>query len=127
MTKLLEAAAVLLVADVVASSSFFRDQLGFNQIDLHNDPPDFAIVGRDQVRIMLAQKPAGAAHLPNWRVAPKTNNLYIWVDDVDTLYADVQRRGAHIDFTLYTTPWGTREFGVQDPDEHDITFGQVLA
>ncbi len=126
MTKLLEAAAVLLVADVVVASSFFRDQLGFTQIDLCNDPADFAIIGRDQVHIMLAQKPKGAQHLPHWRVVPKTNNIYIWVADVDGLYAEVQQRGAAIDFSLYTTPWGTREFGVQDPDGHDIAFGEVL-
>lgn len=126
MTKLLEAAPVLLVADVVVASSFFRDQLGFTQIDLYNHPADFAIIGRDQVHIMLAQKPAGASHLPHWRVAPKTNNIYIWVADVDALYAEVKQRGAPIDFTLYTTPWGTREFGVQDPDGHDIAFGEVL-
>jgi hypothetical protein len=30
--------------------------------------------------------------------------------------------GAPIDYTIYDTPWGFREFGVQDPDGHDIAF-----
>jgi len=48
------------------------------------------------------------------------------VDDVDALYAELQASGAIIDYTLYVTPWGTKEFGVQDLDGHDIAFGQIL-
>ena len=31
-----------------------------------------------------------------------------------------------IDYTIYDAPHGFREFGVQDPDGHDIAFGQPL-
>ncbi len=63
---------------------------------------------------------------PNWRVVDKANQVYIWVDDAGALYEELGARGAPIDFTIYDTPWGTREFGIQDPDEHDIAFGQLL-
>ena len=33
---------------------------------------------------------------------------------------------AAIDYTIYDAPHGFREFGVQDPDGHDIAFGQPL-
>lgn len=42
------------------------------------------------------------------------------------IYAEVQKRGAVIDYTIYDAPHGFREFGVQDPDGHDIAFGQRL-
>ncbi|MCW5875394.1 MAG: VOC family protein [Anaerolineales bacterium] len=126
MAKLLEGAPVLLVADVVAASGYYRDQLGFTQVDLFNQPPSFAILGRDEFHLMLAEKARGVEHLPNWKIVDKTNNIYIWVDNADELYAEFQERGAQIDFSIYTTPWGTREFGVQDLDGHDIAFGQVL-
>jgi hypothetical protein len=29
-------------------------------------------------------------------------------------------------YTIYDSPWGFREFGVQDPDGYDIGFGQPL-
>ena len=35
-------------------------------------------------------------------------------------------RGAEIDYTLYDAPSGFREFGVQDPDGHDIAFGEPI-
>ena len=52
---------------------------------------------------------------------------YIRVDDVAAICAEVQQRGAGVDYTIYNAPHGFREFGVQDPDGHDIAFGQRLA
>jgi len=126
MAKLTEVAPVLLVADVVKASEHYRDKLGFEDVDLFGEPPNFAILRRDGLAVMLAQKGRGVKHLPNWRVVDKTVNIYFWVDDAEALYAELQQRGATIDYTIYTTPWGTREFGVQDADDHDIAFGQRL-
>jgi uncharacterized glyoxalase superfamily protein PhnB len=123
--KLLSVAPVLLVENIHKSAEFWRDKLGFEPT-LYGDPKNFAIVERDGVRVMLAQAPPKATIVPNWRVVPCTNQAYIWVTDVDAMYAEVKSRGAEIDFTIYNTPWGTREFGVQDPAGHDIAFGQVL-
>lgn len=123
--KITASAPVLLVADVVKSAAHYRDQLGF-EIELFNEPPDFAMVSRDGHTIMLGQVSHPARILPNWRIHPSSNNVYFWVDDIDALYAEFQASGAVIDFTLYQTPWGTREFGIQDIDGYDIAFGQVM-
>ena len=64
--------------------------------------------------------------VPNWKIVDKTWNAYIRVDDADAIYAEVQELGAEIDYTIYDAPHGFREFGVQDPDGHDIAFGQPL-
>ena len=64
--------------------------------------------------------------VPNWRIVDQTWNVYIRVDDADAVYAEVQERGAAIDYTIYDAPHGFREFGVQDPDGHDIAFGTPL-
>jgi catechol 2,3-dioxygenase-like lactoylglutathione lyase family enzyme len=124
--KLTASAPVLLTSDVVATSEYYRDKLGFDRVELFGEPANFAIVTRDGLSLMLAQKGRGVEHKPNWRIVDKTWNVYLWVDDVDGEYADMQARGAHIDYTIYNTPWGTREFGVQDLDDHDIAIGQVL-
>jgi hypothetical protein len=39
----------------------------------------------------------------------------------------MQGRGAPIDYPIYDAPHGFREFGTQDPDGHDIAFGQPLS
>jgi catechol 2,3-dioxygenase-like lactoylglutathione lyase family enzyme len=125
--RLLRIAPVLLVRDVEASVAFWRDRVGFETDAIHGDPPNFAMPTRDGVTLMLLQVPAGAdVPPPNWRVVDRANQVYIWVDDAGALYEELGARGAPIDFTIHDTPWGTREFGIQDPDEHDIAFGQLL-
>jgi hypothetical protein len=126
MSKITGSAPILLVNDVVKSAAYFRDKLGFDEPEFYNDPPSFSIISRDGHRVMLAQVDAGTTIVPYWKIVDKMWNIYFWVDDVETLYADFIKRGAIIDYTLYTTPWGTREFGVQDLDDHDIAFGQVV-
>jgi hypothetical protein len=64
--------------------------------------------------------------VPNWHIVDNVWNAYIRVDDVEAIYGEVRERGAGIDYTLYDAPSGFREFGVQDPDGHDIAFGQRL-
>ena len=94
---------------------------------MYGDPPDFAVADRDAVRILLALADQPERLVPNWRIVDKMWNAYIVVDDVDAVYAEVQERGAGIDYSLYDAPTGFREFGVQDPDGHDIAFGQPLS
>ena len=125
--RVLRVAPVLLVRDIVASVEFWRERVGFETDAIHGEPPSFAMPTRDGVTIMLAQAPAGTEPpVPNWRVLDKCNQVYVWVDDANALYDELRGRGAPIDFSIYDTPWGTREFGIQDPDGHDIAFGQVL-
>lgn len=118
-------APVLLTKDILAACDYYRDKLGFT-FELFNDPPTFAILRRDQHALMLAEAPPHAKLTPNWKIADKIWNVYFWVDNADEIYAELQERGAIIDYTIYTTPWGIREFGVQDLDDHDIAFGQIL-
>jgi uncharacterized glyoxalase superfamily protein PhnB len=126
MPKLTASAPVLLVKDVVKAAAYYRDKLGFAEPEMFGDPPNFAMVNRDGFTVMLAQAPAAQTLVPHWKIVDKMWNVYFWVDDVETLYAEFQRSGAIIDYTLYTAPWGVREFGVQDLDDHDIAFGQII-
>jgi hypothetical protein len=120
-------APVLLVKDIHASVGFWRERVGFETDEIYGDPPNFAMPTRDGVTFMLVEVPKGTdVPPPHWRVVDKVNQAYVWVTDANALYEELRGRGAPIDFTIYDTPWGTREFGIQDPDEHDIAFGQRL-
>jgi predicted enzyme related to lactoylglutathione lyase len=116
---------VLLVADLDRSVAFFRDGLGF-ECHVYGKPPNFAAATRDEATILLALCADAERIVPNWRIVDKIWNAYIRVDDADAVYAELQERGAKIDYTIYDAPHGFREFGVQDPDGHDIAFGQRL-
>ena len=125
MPRLTNTAAVLLVADLDRSVTYYRDRLGF-ECEVHGDPPNFATTGRDEGRILLALCDTPERIVPNWHLVHNMWNVYIRVDGVDALYAELQERGAPIDYTIYDAPHGMREFGVQDPDGYDIGFGQPL-
>ena len=115
----------MLVADLDRAVAFYRDALGFN-CEVHGEPPDFAVATRDAAVILLAFTADRDRLVPNWQVVEKAVDAYIRVDDADAIYEEVQARGARIDYTIYDAPHGFREFGVQDPDGHDIAFGQPL-
>ena len=119
------AATILLVKDVVTSANWYRDKLGFTIVNYYGDPPGFAIIQRDGHYLMFHTVDEKLIQ-PNWKIADKTSNVYFWVKDIETLYADFIKRGATIDYTLYPAPWGVKEFGINDPDGYDISFGEII-
>lgn len=125
MAKLTGISPVLLVSDIDRTVAYYRDRLGF-RCEVYGEPPSFIVANRDEATILLALCDEPAKIVPNWRIVDKVWNAYIRVDDADSVYGEVQERGAGIDYTIYDAPHGFREFGVQDPDGHDIAFGQPL-
>ena len=124
---LTSSAPVLLVRDVVAAANYYRDALGFTYDRFWGEPPNFVILRRDGLYVMLSLAPHGSAIVPHWKVNPGIWNVYFWVDDVDALFAELKGRGARIDYGLDDKPYNVREFGVQDLDGYDIGFGQLKA
>jgi predicted enzyme related to lactoylglutathione lyase len=116
---------VLLVRDLERSVAFYRDLLGFEG-EPHGEPPNFAVVKRDDAILLLALADDDPRLVPNWHIVHNMWNAYIRVQDVDALYAEIQERGCPIDYSLYDAPHGFREFGVTDPDGYDVGFGQPL-
>lgn len=125
MPKLTACAPMLLVRDVVASADYFRDVVGF-QYDLYVDPPEFGLCCRDGQYLMLTQVKDATQIQPYWKIKSNTANAYFWTDQADRLYEELRAAGAKIDYGPCTQPYGVREFGIQDLDEHDISFGQIL-
>jgi uncharacterized glyoxalase superfamily protein PhnB len=126
IAKLTRSAPVLLVKDVIQAAAYWGEKLGFSEQDMHGHPPHFCMATRDGLTVMLAKVGAGVEIRPHWTVVEKLWSAYFWVDDAEALYKEMIERGASIDWTLYTTPYGVKEFGIQDLDGHDIAFGQIL-
>ena len=63
---------------------------------------------------------------PNRNQVEKTCNVYFWVDNVETLYKEFKSNRSSFDWDLCIQPYGVKEFGINDPDEYDIGFGQIL-
>ena len=128
MPRLLGHAPILLVRDLAPSIAFYRDGLGFADVQQWGDPPDFAIATRDDLRLMLSSVDAAAAGrlVPHWRIRDQTANVHFWTDDALALCDEFTGRGVPLDFGPCVQPWNCRAFGMQDPDGHDVVFGQDL-
>jgi uncharacterized glyoxalase superfamily protein PhnB len=110
--------------DMHATLDYYSGKLGFACLGTWQDPPVYAIVGRDEHRIHF-----------RWAEAPTPNpekyddellDAYVRVDDVDALYAEYSARGVEFTRVLADTPWHSREFVVKDCDGRLIAFGANL-
>lgn len=113
------AATILGVPDLEKGLAFYRDILGFKVAFLWGDPVDYAVLNReDKVSIHLSLNPP--------REAPPHTILYIFVHDVDRMYAELRESGLNLPYQPETQPYGMREFDVQDPFGYRISFGTFV-
>ena len=54
-------------------------------------------------------------------------DVYVRVEDVDAVFAELEERAASIDYRIFDTPYGFRKFGVRDPDRHSIAIRQRVS
>ena len=117
----------LVVRDVATSLAFYRDVLGFavKQTVPDHAPFVFVMLERGSVMVFLNDTGAAAHDLPLFATPHYggTATLFVVVDDVDTLHAQVAPR-APVVMSLRTQFYGMREFAITDPDGHVITFAQ---
>jgi catechol 2,3-dioxygenase-like lactoylglutathione lyase family enzyme len=131
--KLLQAIPALPVHNQERSTTFYRDQLGFT---VAYQQQGFVKLQRDVVEIHL-----WVANDEAWRTRTGecpvvsgaesfiagTHSCRIGIEGVDELYSIVEPQGiVHPNGRIENMPWGTREFGVLDPDGNLITFFERL-
>lgn len=107
------AVPILNVKNVASAMDYYVEKLGFQVEWDWGEPPTFACVHRDEVRIFLCQDGQGAAGM--W--------VSVFIHDVDALYEDYRRTGAIIRQAPTTFPWGVREMNVEDLDGHRLRMG----
>jgi catechol 2,3-dioxygenase-like lactoylglutathione lyase family enzyme len=113
-----------LVADVRRAAEYYRDRLGFRIIGyFFEEPPVFGMVDRDRAEIHLRRVDDGQQGSNRERLGDALD-CYIRVDDVDSLHAEFQDRGADITMPPTLQSYGMKEIYVRDPDGYTICFGQ---
>lgn len=127
--QLLHVIPALPVSNVAQRLPFYCSTLGFTLV--HQDR-GFAIVQRDAIEIHLWE-----ADDESWRNRREakpvlsgaesflagTASCRIAVTGVDELHHELEPHGIiHPNAPITNQPWGTREFGVLDPDNNLITF-----
>ncbi|MPQ96889.1 hypothetical protein GB931_02915 [Modestobacter sp. I12A-02628] len=120
----LAAVPCLLVADVAQAARYYRDTLGFSEIEFLEDPPVALYVRRGSATLLLQatdRADASVAEVSPRRLAVHAWDALLLVDDVEALAADLKARGARITVGLGITPVSDHTLEVRDP------WGNLLA
>ena len=120
----------LIVRDIAASTAFYRDVLGFSvKMTVPEQAPFvFVWLERDSVPVFLNDPAAVAKDYPGAasRQPGGTCTMFFVITGVDDLHAEVAPR-ANVVMPLKTQWYGMREFAIEDPDGHLITFAERVA
>lgn len=114
------------VPDMDAAIAFYRDKLGF-RLDRDDYSPVNNSLVRGDARIQLETPGdlfgAGYNEAIRRRMdSVSATTLYMEADDIDELYARVGELGITIVDPLGERPWNLREFTIEDPRGHWLTF-----
>ena len=125
--QLLRSAPYFPVADVERSATHYEDVLGFHREYTGGTPPEFAIVSRDGLSIMLRRVPAPERISPNERQGG-TWDAFFWVRDARGLHEELSSKGADIVYgPVVQESYQMEEFAVRDREGYVLGFGQRLA
>lgn len=111
--QFIHATPVFASLDIEKSVAFYCNQLGVSKV--YAEPGVYGVASRDEVALHFwaCQDPAIA----------KATSCRIGVSGIEALYQSSSAQGiVHPNAPLAEKPWGSREFGVLDPDGNLITF-----
>ncbi|XZE35718.1 VOC family protein [Pirellulaceae bacterium SH501] len=122
---------VLGVKSVRKSAEYYRDVLGFSLAPVDGvfqptlDEPDgvYAIVKKGDFWIHFQIRRDGDA----CRDRPVfERDVYLMVDNIGDEYSALIQRGAKVVQPIHDTPYGLREFTIEDPNGFRLSFGMAL-
>ena len=113
-----------LVDDLGKAIAYYRDRLGFELNFVYES--FYAGVSRDGFAIHLKH----SAKLAGERTHRKQNehlDAYVAVSGIQSLFAELQARGAGVVRPLEERPWACVDFYVEDPDGYILCFSEQNA
>ncbi len=124
--QLLRGAPYFPVTDLAASAEHYEKVFGFRREYVGGTPPEFAILSRDGLPVMLKLVPPSSRLSPNEQQGG-TWDAFFWVRDARALHTELQKNGADIVYgPLVQQAYNMEEFAVRDRDGYVLGFGQAL-
>ena len=116
MPRVRDAFPILLVADLPRSLAFYRDLLGFELTYVFpEDEPGFASLAVEGGKLALAST--------DRPVDPSSTAIWVYTDDVDAAFAELEGAGVRVVAPPADQPWGERLASVADPDGYVVHVG----
>jgi catechol 2,3-dioxygenase-like lactoylglutathione lyase family enzyme len=126
VAKLTYISPFFIVANLKTSVSFYTGKLGFDlRYSAPGDMPFFAIVGRDEISIMLKEITADIKPVPNHSLHEWARwDAYIYVSDPDSLFEEFRARGVSFRQPIQDDDDRLRGFELTDADGYVLFFGR---
>ena len=121
MARLEGTRLILAVRNLRTATDFYMNVLGLTR-DFGDESDGWSWLSRDNFRVALGECPDA---VPASELGDHSYVAYVNVDDIDGLHRELIGRGAPIRIPPETKPWGMREFALQTPDGHRMTFGST--
>ncbi len=111
------AVPVIATRNVPETVAYFEKILGFEQQWIWGEPPVYAGMkaGTAMLYVSLDVELASAIH--ERRLGP---DLFLWVNDIDSVYRQHRANGAEIEEELGERPWGARQYVVREPNGYKL-------
>ena len=107
---------LLKVRNLNETLDFYRDALGFELCWREGDTASVRCGGA----CLMLSTGSNLGETPTL-----SGTIYFYPDDVDQLWERL-RHGADVAWELQTMSYGTREFGIRDPNGYCLAFAEVL-
>ena len=122
--RLIRCAPYFPVPDVEKAARYYENVLGFTSEYAAGQPPQFAIVSRDGLALMLRRVGDASRIVPNEKQGG-TWDAFFWVSDAQALCDELTARKAVVVYgPLIQAEYHMKEFAVRDVDGYVLGFGQ---
>lgn len=121
--KFKKLAPQFVVADVVKTAEYYRDQLGFEILGYFKDPPVYAMVARDEVEIHFGKADAEKIQMNETVRRGLGTDAYIWVSDINALFEELSAKDVEIVAGPVKQIYGSTEVVIKDCNGFQVVFG----
>ena len=123
--QLLRSAPYFPVADLEQSAVHYERVFGFHRDYVGGKPPEFVILSRDGLSIMLRTVLEPGHIRPNEKQGG-TWDVFFWVRHVDDLHEELRNNGADVVYgPIFQAAYNMNEFAVRDREGYVLGFGEV--
>lgn len=115
----------IVVADVIKTTEYYRDFLGFEIIDYFLNPPIYSMIQRDGIQIHFGKADDDKNVQKSTLSLRKSGfDIYLWVTEIEELFKELIDKKVTILEPLTNRIYGNYEFSILDCNGMKIVFGE---